>query len=131
MNSSPPFWSGGASLDHGVLTTLRRDLGDDVVLRFVQKYVWLLPERLDRVEHALGLCDPRKVIPIVRDLRATSAMLGALGLAHLVALLEQYLRQGRIDRAIGELPAIRSEAADVIRALSYVTWPGAGHPPSR
>jgi hypothetical protein len=131
MNSSPLFWSGGAPLDHGVLTMLRHDLGDDIVLRFVQKYVWLLPERLDRVEHALSRCDPQKVIPIVGDLRATSSMLGALGLAHLVALLEQHLCQGRIDQAIGELPEIRSEAADVIRALSHVTWPGAGHSPSR
>src|SRR3954451_217073 len=132
MNSSPPLWSGGTSLDHEVLTKLRYDLGDEAVQRFVQKYVCLLPGRLDGVECALGLRDPRKALPILADLRAAGSMLGAVGLAHLVELLEQHLRQGRLDRAIGELPAIRSEAADVIRALAHVlTGLGPGHSPSR
>ena len=131
MNSTPPFWAGGASLNKGVLMTLRNDLGDDVVQRFMQKYVCLLPGRLDGVEDALGLRDLQKAVPILRDLRAASSMLGAHGLAHLADLLEQHLRQGRIDRAADGLPALRGEAADVIRALSHVTWQGGGHSPSR
>jgi hypothetical protein len=58
-------------------------------------------------------------------------MLGAVGLVHLTARLEQQLRRGRIDQAVAELPAIRIEAAEVIRALSQVTWPGDNHSPSR
>jgi hypothetical protein len=131
MNAAPPFWSGGASLDHEVLMSLRNDLGDGAVQRFMQSYVCLLPERLNGVEDALGLRDLRKAVPILSDLRSSSSMLGALGLAHLVDLLEQHLRQGRIDQAADALPALRSHAAEVIKALSHVTWQGEGHSPSR
>jgi hypothetical protein len=131
MNSAPPSWSGGASLDLEVLEKLRYDLGDDIVQRFMQNYVCLLPDRLDGVEEALSLRDLQKAVPILRDLRAAGSMLGTTGLASLADLMEQHLRQDRIDRAAAELPALRNEAAAVIRALSHVTWPGEGHSPSR
>jgi len=130
MNSSPPSWA-GASLDLEVLEKLRYDLGDDIVQRFMQNYVCLLPERLDGLDEALGQRDLQRAVPILRDLRAAGSMLGALGVAYLADLLEQHLRHDQIDRAAGELPALRSEAAHAIRALSHVTWPGEGHSPSR
>src|SRR5689334_7731285 len=104
MNSSPLRWAGGTPLDPGVLQSLRRDVGDEVVRRFIRTYVRLLPERLDAVPDALARHEPHRAVRIAGDLCGASSMLGAVRLARMAFVLERRLSHGELDRAAGDLP---------------------------
>lgn len=91
-------------LERSVLNRLREELDDDegIWKVFVQNFIALLPERLERIRQALTTGDTRGSMDAVLSLKTSSQMVGAEQLACLAMALEQDLRQDAryVDTAI-------------------------------
>jgi HPt (histidine-containing phosphotransfer) domain-containing protein len=120
MSSAAQDRHNHSPLDHAVLTALRQDVGEQVLRSFIRTYIDLLIIRLAHIDRAVGRRDCPDALQEVPDLRASSAMLGAVRLAELAEALEQSLGRGRIAAAAGLLPSVRAEAAAVVIALRAV-----------
>ncbi|HTJ69257.1 MAG TPA: Hpt domain-containing protein [Actinospica sp.] len=98
------------------LARVREDVGERSLRRYIRAFLQLLPERLDRIEHAVAAADAAEATRVMFDLRAASAMLGARRLPALLSTLETTLRVG-LPAAPAQLAVVRAEADAVAAAL--------------
>lgn len=82
-------------LERSVLNRLREELDDDegIWKVFVQNFIALLPQRLERIRQALTTGDASGSMDGVLSLKTSSQMVGAEQLACLAMNLEQDLRK--------------------------------------
>ncbi|MGP5625570.1 hypothetical protein [Brachybacterium alimentarium] len=77
-------------LDHEALRSLGEELGDsDIFCGFLRRYVALLDQRLERLEHALGAADHDEWMDAVLSLQTSSVQAGARALAEQAADLQR------------------------------------------
>jgi hypothetical protein len=105
-------------LERTRLGNLRDEVGDRGLGGFVKAFLILLDERLDRI----GAADPGSTSDALRaerDLRISSAMLGAGRLVELLLAMDAPLRTG-LPAPRTELAALQAEAEATAAALSLV-----------
>lgn len=102
-------------MDAARLATVRDEVGEYTMRRFITAYLDLLQARLERIAKPLehGRADSLRA---AFDLSVSSEMLGAARLAELAAGIERSLREGKLPGA-RQLAALRAEADSVAAAL--------------
>jgi HPt (histidine-containing phosphotransfer) domain-containing protein len=114
--------SGG--LDLGRLQSLAEELGNPApALRFLSKYLAMLPQRVDRIVHAVDEHDAEETTTALLSLRISSAMVGAVETEHQCRAMESMIREDHFDDAAHALPTLRqttdrcvASRTDLIRA---------------
>jgi hypothetical protein len=101
------------------LARVREDIGEASLRHYVDAYLELLPDRLDRIDRAVAAADTAEATRVMFDLRAASAMLGASRLPPLLSNLEAGLGVG-LPTAPAHLAVLRSEADAVAAELRRI-----------
>jgi HPt (histidine-containing phosphotransfer) domain-containing protein len=108
---------GGEAVGRADLARVRDEVGDETLRRYAKAYLDLLPDRLDRIEQAIGAEEGAAAIRVMFDLRVSSTMLGANRLAKLIAGVEASLGIGPPIGGAARMGALRAEAETVAAAL--------------
>ncbi len=116
-DSAPHRLPGDEAVDQVRLAGLRAEVGDATLRRYVEAYLDLLAERLDRIERAMDADARAEAIRVMLDLRVSSAMLGASRLAALIGFLERPLPAKPATGGKASMKVLRTEADAVARAL--------------
>ncbi|MFK0039069.1 Hpt domain-containing protein [Paenarthrobacter sp. NPDC090517] len=106
------------------IQSLADELGDPgPALRFLAKYLSMLPERVERIVHAFEEHDESETTTALLSLKISSAMVGALETEHQCRAIESMIRDNHFDDATQALPALRQTAdrclasrSDLLRA---------------
>lgn len=110
-------------LDTEALHRLDEQLGDaDMLCGFIRRYVAMLDQRIERLEHARSVQDHEDWMDAVLSLKTSSALAGARALAALATCLqEDFERRGAASS--GRWPAVRSldENMRALRGLAAET----------
>lgn len=116
MAGSTPASGATGPVDHARLATVRDEVGEQTMRRFITSYLNLLEPRLERIAKPLerGHADGLRA---AFDLRVSSEMLGAARLADLAAGIERSLQERKLPGA-RQLALLRTEADSVAAALS-------------
>ena len=107
------------------LARVREDVGIRTLRHYVEAYLELLPERLDRIERAISAADNVEATRVMFDLRVSSSMLGARRLPAMISALESTLRIG-LPTGPAQLAVLRTEARAVAVALRRAVSGGPG-----
>lgn len=103
------------------LRNLADDLGDPApALRFLNKYLSMLPNRVGRIVEAVEHGDPIETTTAVLSLRITSAMVGAVETEHQCRAIESMIRDDHFVEAASALPALQQTANRCVASRSDV-----------
>ena len=111
-------------LDMEELRRLGEQLGDPVALcEFLRRYVGMLDQRIDRLEHALTAQDHAGWMDAVLSLKASSALAGARALAAEATTLEERAQEPPSPGPRGGCRVITcgSDTLELLRALAAET----------
>ncbi|WP_026542653.1 Hpt domain-containing protein [Paenarthrobacter nicotinovorans] len=119
-----PSGNPGGELELGRLQSLAEELGSpEPALRFLAKYLAMLPQRVERIIHAVDEHDPKETTTAVLSLKISSSMVGAMETEHQCRAIESMIRENHFDDAAHALPALQQTAdrclasrSDLIRA---------------
>jgi HPt (histidine-containing phosphotransfer) domain-containing protein len=105
-------------IDPAVLVNLGDELGDASLARsFAEDFLEATSLRIGRFEEALTRQDAEDAMDAVLGIKATSAMAGAVQLAHLATECVTFLRAGDFTRAAAGLAAVRTCAEQTTTVL--------------
>ncbi|MDR6987648.1 HPt (histidine-containing phosphotransfer) domain-containing protein [Paenarthrobacter nitroguajacolicus] len=111
MSAMKPPRSPGGELDLSRLQSLAEELGNpEPALRFLTKYLTMLPQRVERIIHAVDDHDPDETTTALLSLKISSAMVGALETEHQCRAIESMIREDHFDDAALALPALQQTA---------------------
>ncbi|KUM36090.1 Hpt domain-containing protein [Arthrobacter sp. EpRS71] len=98
----------GGELDLSRLQSLAEELGSpEPALRFLTKYLAMLPTRVERIVHALDDHDAKETTTALLSLKISSAMVGAVETEHQCRAIESMIRANLFEDATHALPALR------------------------
>lgn len=129
MAGEEPSELGDEPVIRAHLSRMRAEVGDATLHRYVQAYLDLLPERLDRIGQAISADDTAAAERAIVDLQISSTMLGTRRFATTLAALESSLHTGLIPSTV-QFARVRSEArlvAEMVRAAMDLDGPGPPH----
>ncbi|MCM0615720.1 Hpt domain-containing protein [Paenarthrobacter sp. TYUT067] len=90
------------------IQSLADELGNPrPALRFLAKYLSMLPQRVERIVHAVDEGDASETTTALLSLKISSAMVGALETEHQCRAMESMIRENHFDDAAQALPALR------------------------
>lgn len=114
MRRVNPVPSATAGLQLGTLQNLAHELGDpQAALRFLAKYLTLLPHRIERITHGLERRDAASTTDALLSLKITSAMVGATALEAQCAYLSTLHDAELLHQGPEHLPALQQAAAEL------------------
>lgn len=109
------------SVDQTVLDQLGENMGGSgAVTRIVSMYLGKLPAEADGLHQSLDSGDLEKLGEDAHRLKSSTAMLGATGLAAILAGIEAAAKAGESDTAANLLAEFDSERVKVERDLGSV-----------
>ncbi|MEI2277435.1 Hpt domain-containing protein [Paenarthrobacter ilicis] len=113
----------GSELDLGRLQSLAEELGNpEPALRFLNKYLAMLPRRVERIVHSLDVHDAKETTTALLSLKISSAMVGAVETEHQCRAIESMIRNNHFDEAAQELPALRQSADRCVASRSELVY---------
>lgn len=132
----PPRSPSQGELDLDKIRALADELGSpDPALRFLTKYLSMLPHRVKRIVTAVEQGDAEETTIAVLSLKVSSFMVGAVDTETQCRALEMMIRNDRFDDATRALPALRhttdactaAQRSIVAAAHTTLTRPGRFH----
>ncbi|MBP2265044.1 MULTISPECIES: Hpt domain-containing protein [Micrococcaceae] len=104
----PPRKLAPSEWDLSRIQSLADELGNpQPALRFLAKYLSMLPQRVERIVHALDDRDAAETTTALLSLKISSAMVGALETEHQCRAIESMIREDHFDDATQALPALQ------------------------
>ncbi|MBT2585925.1 Hpt domain-containing protein [Arthrobacter sp. ISL-95] len=104
----PPRNPAAGDWDLRRIQSLADELGNPKpALRFLTKYLAMLPQRVERIVHAVDDHDAEETTTAVLSLKISSAMVGALETEHQCRAIESMIREDHFDDATQALPALQ------------------------
>ena len=95
-------------LEPCALQSLAEELEDSTpAINFLSNYLSMLPGRILRISHGLGLHDADASMDAVLSLKISSAMVGALETENQCMAIETMIREDHFDSAVLALPALQ------------------------
>lgn len=108
-------------LDQSRLKILADELGDPApALRFLTKYLSMLPARVDRIVQALHQRDTSATTNAVLSLKISSAMVGALETEDQCRVIEAMIQNDHLDDAAQAIPALRNTTDRCVAAQTHL-----------
>jgi len=103
------------------IQSLADELGNPrPALRFLAKYLSMLPQRVERIVHAVDEGDSSETTTALLSLKISSAMVGALETEHQCRAMESMIRENQFDDAAQALPALRQTADRCVASGSHL-----------
>lgn len=116
---------GREALDRGVLQRLVTDLRSEAaVSRIAQRFLDLLPERMDRLRRAVAAGEVDAALEVSLSLAVTAATLGGRALHDVMREVESRLGRRDLASASQLLPAAQQAASALATALRQALPPG-------
>jgi HPt (histidine-containing phosphotransfer) domain-containing protein len=104
----PPRNTATGDWDLSRIQSLADELGNPrPALRFLSKYLSMLPQRVDRIVHALDEGDASETTTALLSLKISSAMVGAVETEHQCRAMESMIRENHFEDASQALPALQ------------------------
>ncbi len=111
-----------AELDLRRLRSLADELGSpEPALRFLDKYLAMLPQRVERIVHAVDVHDAKETTTALLSLKISSAMVGAVETEHQCRAIELMIREDYFEDAAQALPALRQCTDRCLASRSELT----------
>ena len=105
----PPRKLAPSEWDLSRIQSLADELGNpQPALRFLAKYLSMLPQRVERIVHALDDRDAAETTTALLSLKISSAMVGALETEHQCRAIESMIREDHFDSAVEAFPALQN-----------------------
>ncbi|MGR0158844.1 Hpt domain-containing protein [Paenarthrobacter nitroguajacolicus] len=103
-----PRNAAGGDWDLSRIQSLADELGNpQPALRFLAKYLSMLPQRVERIVHALDEGDASETTTALLSLKISSAMVGALETEHQCRAMECMIRENHFEDAARALPSLQ------------------------
>jgi histidine phosphotransfer protein HptB len=117
----PPRKPAASEWDVSRIQSLADELGDPKpALRFLAKYLSMLPQRVERIVHAFEEHDESETTTALLSLKISSAMVGAIETEHQCRAIESMIRESHFDDATQALPALQQTADRCMASRSNV-----------
>lgn len=118
---NPPRNPVSSEWDVSRIQCLADELGDPKpAMRFLAKYLAMLPQRVERIVHACEEQDEAETTTALLSLKISSAMVGALETEHQCRAIESMIRGNHFDDAAQALPSLQQTADRCLASRSNV-----------